>query len=616
MAAALNYICNEQDQIMNKLRWLALLMAIAIVGITGFQGYWLRDNYLREKQSLDIKTNAAFRQTILQTQASKIHIEQIKINVDSIPTTVRMRPAQRAAKPRRPYVITKDPPITVINLLQEKAREIEGTDSSRPNRVIITNTSLGRLLRDSLDKFKQTRVNGEIRDILIPDSFRTVSEVKGSVQRMLFRKHLDSIPPENIRSIDIGRRNTGHSEVVIRYKEDNKKSSIEKEDVIVRGPTPPGFGGMIRGPKDTARNAVYQFLYNVDSIYSKDSLKLYEVDSAFAARLKADKMNLKFSVAKLDSIQPGASPSNVVTVGFSSPVTFQLSLLNAPTYLVKKLQLPILFSILLVGITIASFIMLYRNLLKQHRLGQMKNDLISNITHELKTPIATVSVAIEALRNFNAMDNPERTKEYLNISQNELQRLELLVDKVLKLSMFENKQIALQKEPVNLQQLVSEVIASLKFQAEKQHATINLVTSGDRFTILADKLHITSVIYNLVDNALKYSKENPVIEISLISHAQHVEMRVSDNGIGIPTEYKNRVFDKFFRVPAGNKHTIKGYGLGLSYVDHIVKSHQGVIEVESELDKGSIFIVNLPYDEQHQVDFGTGRTITKERFKS
>src|SRR6185436_11622670 len=132
--------------------------------------------------------------------------------------------------------------------------------------------------------------------------------------------------------------------------------------------------------------------------------------------------------------------------GFAHPVTYQLSLTNNTTYLLKKILLPILFSLFLVGVTILSFVLLYRNLLRQHRLSEIKNEFISNITHELKTPIATVGVAIEALKNFNAIDDPQKTKEYLDISSNELQRLSLLVDKVLKLSMFEKREIELNKE--------------------------------------------------------------------------------------------------------------------------------------------------------------------------
>ena len=243
----------------------------------------------------------------------------------------------------------------------------------------------------------------------------------------------------------------------------------------------------------------------------------------------------------------------------------------------------------------------------------MKNEFISNITHELKTPIATVNVAIEALRNFNAIQSPEKTKEYLDISASELQRLSLLVDKVLRLSMFENKEIELKKEKFDLFQLTEEIIATMKLQFDKVNATISLAKEGERFVIDADKLHITSMIYNLLDNALKYSKERPEIAVKIISHAGYVELCVSDKGIGIAPEYKQKVFEKFFRVPGNAHHNTKGYGLGLSYVSHIAKRHLGFVEVESEVGKGSTFSVKLPYEEANVINYDRGRIIRKEK---
>jgi two-component system phosphate regulon sensor histidine kinase PhoR len=258
---------------------------------------------------------------------------------------------------------------------------------------------------------------------------------------------------------------------------------------------------------------------------------------------------------------------------------------------------PILFSIFLLGITILSFVLLYRNMLKQQRLAALKNDFISNITHELKTPIATVGVAIEALKNFNAMDDPRRTREYLDISGNELQRLSLLVDKVLRLSMFEKKEIDLRYEALNLRDLVQEVAASLKLQLEKQGARLQIIQEGD-LSIEADRLHLISVIFNLMDNALKYGGEHPDIRIHLSSTDTEVIMQVSDGGIGIPPEYQEKIFEKFFRVPHGDTHNAKGYGLGLSYAAQVVRKHHGNIQVNSTAGKGANFIITLPKSKQ------------------
>ena len=284
---------------------------------------------------------------------------------------------------------------------------------------------------------------------------------------------------------------------------------------------------------------------------------------------------------------------NKVTIGFAHPVTYELRLGNSFGYLMKKLASPILFSLFLIGVSVSAFVLLYRNVQRQKKLANIKNEFISNITHELKTPIATVGVAIEALRNFNAINDPKRTEEYLDISQSELHRLSLLVDKVLKLSMFEKKEIELKYESLDLKDVVNEVVSSMKLQIEKHHANISVNAEGNT-SMQGDRLHLLSVVFNLLDNALKYGNGNIAVKFDLREKEKEVELSVADNGIGISPEYKDKVFEKFFRVPLGNTHNTKGYGLGLSYVAHVIQKHKGKIEIESQPGLGSKFIISLP----------------------
>jgi signal transduction histidine kinase len=348
-------------------------------------------------------------------------------------------------------------------------------------------------------------------------------------------------------------------------------------------------------PTDDAEIQIF-----TDSKSLNDSLPLHQLDSAYTRELAKASINLPFSLIKRSGKKADLTPkenefkTNPASVGFLSPYHYQ-ALFNNPFYfLLRKIAPNILFSLLLVAFTIGSFIVLYRNLMAQRRLADIKNEFISNITHELKTPIATVNVAIEAMRNFGALQSPERTKEYLDISASELQRLSLLVDKVLKLSMFEKKEIEVKKDVFNMKELVKEVMGSLRLQFEKTKAEVNFATSGSDFNLKADRLHITSVVYNLLDNAIKYSLKKPVIDVSLKEEDGKLYFSVADKGIGIQQEYKEKIFEKFFRVPMNNTHNIKGYGLGLSYVCHIVQQHNGGIKVESEAGQGSNFIINLP----------------------
>jgi two-component system, OmpR family, phosphate regulon sensor histidine kinase PhoR len=343
-----------------------------------------------------------------------------------------------------------------------------------------------------------------------------------------------------------------------------------------------------------SKDRIYDILLEVDSL--QDTLTVKEIEHGFRKSLDKQKLPVAFTINRKNANRGPFPEFNEqrVTIGFRNPVSYGFELKDPTVYLYRRISSPLLFSFFLVGVTLLSFILLYRNLLQQRKLTALKNDFISNITHELKTPIATVSVAIEAMKNFKVLEDPEKSKEYLDISAEELQRLSLLVDKVLKLSLYEKKEIELKKESFSWKELVEQVISTLRLQIEKSHALVNFSPEGNDFLIHADKLHITSVVYNLLDNALKYSAAEPVISIHLKKQADQLQLSVSDNGIGIPAAFQEKIFEKFFRVPSGDKHNVKGYGLGLSYVAYVVKRHDGTVTVNSYINQGSTFIIKLP----------------------
>jgi two-component system, OmpR family, phosphate regulon sensor histidine kinase PhoR len=274
---------------------------------------------------------------------------------------------------------------------------------------------------------------------------------------------------------------------------------------------------------------------------------------------------------------------------------YRASLTGIRALMLKEITPQILFSLFLTITITAAFIVMYRNIVSQQKLMNLKNDFISNITHELKTPVATVSVALEALQNFNITLNPERNKEYLSIAQQELTRLSTLTDKILKTTIFEESGIFVQAEDVDLNNTVSEVLSSMKLLLDKWGVVVRFTANTNHAVVTGSALHLSNVISNLIENSLKYSSAKPEIDISILSESNRLLVSVKDNGIGVAPEYHRKVFEKFFRVPTGNVHTIKGYGLGLSYVAGVVKAHKGTITLQSELGKGSEFIIALPY---------------------
>ena len=262
--------------------------------------------------------------------------------------------------------------------------------------------------------------------------------------------------------------------------------------------------------------------------------------------------------------------------------------------ILKEIAPQVLFSALLTVIVLTSFSVIYQNLRSQQRLNDLKNDFIGNVTHELKTPLATVSVALEALKDFHALDNPERTKEYLDIAQLELDRLSLMTDQILKTSAAETHGVLFKSEKTDLHFIVQQVLSSLRLVFEKHDLRINYTPTGSNFELHGSEIHLTHVIYNLVDNAIKYGSTHSSIDLALKSFDSFVEFSIRDYGIGIAKEYQAKIFEKFFRVPTGDVHNVKGYGLGLNYVANVIMKHGGAIEVESEAGKGSLFKLRLP----------------------
>jgi signal transduction histidine kinase len=242
---------------------------------------------------------------------------------------------------------------------------------------------------------------------------------------------------------------------------------------------------------------------------------------------------------------------------------------------------------------------MYRSLVTQQQMAELKNDFINNVTHELKTPITTVRVALEALQDFKGLDNPQLTREYLDIAQNELSRLTLLTDKVLRTAVFEKNGVVFQPEKVDLRKLVEQILASMKPVFDKCGAGITFSLEGSDFILSGSVEHLTNVFYNLLDNALKYSTSPPEIKVVVKDRTDNLFLSVRDKGQGIPSEYHKKVFEKFFRVPTGDVHNVKGYGLGLSYVNSVVRSHHGTIHLESEPGRGSCFIITLPKNEKN-----------------
>lgn len=268
---------------------------------------------------------------------------------------------------------------------------------------------------------------------------------------------------------------------------------------------------------------------------------------------------------------------------------FAVGLRQYPRLLLSRMLPELGFALVLFSSVLFSFYLIRRNQRKQAQLLVLKNDFMANISHELNTPITTVSVALEALEI-----NPGKKDDYLDIARKELGRLSLLVDRVLHLSQHEEGQLRLRKEEVNLKELSEELLHVLSLRFQKEKANFTFQVEGEQFQMITDPLHLSNVVHNLIDNALKYSDAPAQVDIRLVELEKHFAIHISDQGIGIPKDARARLFEKFYRAPDPRGHVVKGHGLGLSYVAQVIYAMGGQIKVESEVGQGSTFSVQLP----------------------
>lgn len=254
----------------------------------------------------------------------------------------------------------------------------------------------------------------------------------------------------------------------------------------------------------------------------------------------------------------------------------------------KKSSTGILLSLLLSLSVIFCLIYLLKIISTQKELAEIKNDLINNITHEFKTPIATISTAIEAIESFNVADNKEKTKQYAAISAFQLKKLHVMVEKLLETATLDSESLMLQKEPTNIVDLIAKIAKKFELLTKKD---IKFTTNIDLKILKIDLFHFENAVSNLVDNAIKYGGDS--IEINLNYVFNVTEISVADNGKGIDKSHQERIFDKFYRVPKGNTHDVKGFGIGLYYAQKIIEKHNGSINISSSFDN-TIFKLQIP----------------------
>lgn len=347
-----------------------------------------------------------------------------------------------------------------------------------------------------------------------------------------------------------------------------------------------------------------KLIKGIQSIFiaiQNDTIDYKKLDSIMAQELSNKKIQTDFYFKhfKNDSLFYTSKTDNIkYPLKVNAKSTFLKShedinlYYSNPTYeALKRSFTGILLSFLLSLAVISSLIYLLKIINQQKELAEIKNDLISNITHEFKTPITTVSTAIEAINNFNIIDDKEKTKKYLSISSIQLKKLHQMVEKLLETATLDSEKLLLKKEPVNIIDLIEKL--TKKHQLIAPEKSIHFSSNVSSLEKEIDPFHFENAVSNLIDNAIKYGGNK--IEININSLLNNLEISVADNGVGIDKNQQDKIFEKFYRVPKGNTHDVKGFGIGLYYTKKIIEKHNGIISLTTNF-KQTVFKISLPND--------------------
>lgn len=335
--------------------------------------------------------------------------------------------------------------------------------------------------------------------------------------------------------------------------------------------------------KEGIKNLQFEYAITID----KDEY-IIELQSKNFLKESADTLNYRRRVIPI-TMEGGSDLEGLIAEEhlFILVPKFQDQLLASLTWMIFG---AVIFTLVI----FAAFYVTVSTLLKQKRLSEIKSDFINNMTHEFKTPIATISLAVDMVRNEKIYTNPEKLLYFSGMIKEENKRMNKHVETILQAATMDKQELKLNFQPLALHPIIQRVCDGFSLQLQEKSGRIQLNLSAGNDVVKIDEVHFTNLINNLIDNAVKYSNDNVFIAVSTHSTKKHFVLRVEDNGIGMTKETVKKIFEKFYRAHTGNVHNVKGFGLGMSYVKTVIDAHKGRIKVDSTLGKGSVFTVEVP----------------------
>lgn len=626
---------NGRNPVMN-FRNIIIVMLLALLGLMAFQWYWIENAIAVKKEQFDRDVNDAMLATVKKIEKQEVIFlanQQMKAQEQQKLLAITQHKIHRKRNPKpanqEVQAQTEEVVLNVENPEKESRRVVllpkgmtNHTITIAPSDIFwaeptfeIPERQMG-LIKDMLEEqnLAWEELTQPTRSLLMRQ--RSVEDLIGEINRQVIQLSRNKRGREQ-KNLSVNIENQ-QGIVTYKYYYDNAQTgdslkftakAINKVDrpiEIKKKSQEKDFDTNFERTQNKAelvKNVLTDVIHGSRDIYER--LDRQTLDTLLKKELKSRGISIPYQYGVKNS-------SNMIFSSFAVNYTPELlkkayKVLLFPNdlqpqnhflyvyfpdtqgFILRNMWSVFLSSILLFLAVGGVFYSSISTMLKQKKLADIKNDFINNMTHEFKTPISTISLAVEVMKDSDVKKDSGKMNRYLNIIQDENRRLGTQVEKVLQMALLDKGEVKLRLDSVDIHETIEQVLTNLSVQIEQKNGIVNLELEADNSEIVADEVHLTNIIYNLLDNANKYSPENPEITIRTENVDSLLKISISDKGIGMTKDQVARIFERFYRVPTGNLHDVKGFGLGLSYVKKMVELHNGQIFVESKLGEGSKF---------------------------
>jgi two-component system, OmpR family, phosphate regulon sensor histidine kinase PhoR len=538
----------------NKRRqyFILVVISISILTLLGLEFYWVREAVIQEVKDFDEKTNTVLERVALRHEK----VEEFRKYQTLLNQNFEGKYQDMLKQEFQNLLAIKE---------QVEIRDtIIQSGNTDENYLIITGRTIDTITGIQVEHRVLAKNVKEFHELLSPESsIPTIDSTKAIVQW------------GNKEAQDLFRKSHYINELMVQaFREDLFLKSAERIDLFL-------LDSILKEELKEGELPVHYSFNVVDTqgnpVKKKIELATYQDD------LSHEHYTIQLFPADL----------------FHDPLEMRIYFPNRKQFVWKEIWLITLVAVLVVILMIVSFYVMYNTLISQRNLSEMKSDFISNMTHEFKTPISTISLACEAMKDKDMSANLDPDNPFVNMIQEENKRLESLVENILQSAVLEKGELKLHFQLFDMNTMVHNILKKVNMRIESVDGKlINELSLGSAL-VIGDKIHLTNVVNNLLDNALKYCDKTPEIRVRSYIKDNWVCIEIQDNGIGIRKEHLSRIFDKLYRVPTGNVHNVKGFGLGLSYVKSIIDLHEGEVKVESQPGVGSTFTLKLKRHDEH-----------------